>query len=177
MPSTYTLISSTVLSSATDRVEFTSIPATYTDLVLRISARSTRSATSNNMDMRLNADSSSLYSWTYIYNSATTAYSSKTSAIDWIFVGTLNAANSLANTFTSAEVYIPSYTASQSKQLSTFSVYENNTAPPATSNEIDAGANLYRSNTAISSITLTSSVGSFNFAAESSFYLYGIKNS
>ena len=177
MANTYTLISSNVLTSSAASVTFSSIPATYTDLVLRISARSTRSATSNNMDMRLNADSSALYSWTYIYNSATNAYSSRVSAYDNIFVGTLNAANSLADTFTSAEVYIPSYTASQSKQLSTFSVYENNTAPPATTNEIDAGANLYRSNTAISSITMTSSVGTFNFASGSSFYLYGIKNS
>jgi hypothetical protein len=127
--------------------------------------------------MRLNADSSALYSFTYIYNSSTTAYSSRASANDYIFIGTLNAANSLADTFTSAEIYIPSYTASQSKPLSSFSVYENNTAPPATTNEIDAVAHLYRSNTAISSITMTSSVGTFNFASGSSFYLYGIKNS
>ena len=36
---TYTLISSNVLASSAATVTFSSIPATYTDLVLRVSAR------------------------------------------------------------------------------------------------------------------------------------------
>jgi hypothetical protein len=174
MATTYTLISSNVLTSSAASVTFSSIPSTYTDLVLRLSARSTRVATSNNLEMRLNADSSALYSYTYIYGTGSTAYSSRGSASTETYVSTLNAANSTANTFTSAEIYIPSYTASQSKPIGSISAFENNSA---TTWELDGYAHLYRSNTAISSITLYSGLGSFNFDTGSSFYLYGIKNS
>jgi hypothetical protein len=78
-----------------------------------------------------------------------------------------------ANTFGSAEIYIPSYTASQNKPLSTFGVVENNSAAGGDT-EIDAWANLYRDTAAISSIAINARA---TFAAGSSFYLYGIKNS
>ena len=43
MATTYTLISSvTVGSGGAASIEFTSIPSTYTDLVLKLSARSSR---------------------------------------------------------------------------------------------------------------------------------------
>ena len=174
MPSTYTLISSNVLSSSAASVTFSAIPSTYTDLVVRISARSTRVANSNNLDLRINADSSALYSYTYLYGSGSSAASSRSSADTSLFISTMNAANSTANTFTSAEIYIPSYTASQNKAIGSFGAFENNSA---TVNEIDANAHLYRSTTAITSLTLYSGLGSFNFESGSSFYLYGIKNS
>lgn len=174
MPNTYTLISSNVLSSSAASVTFSAIPATYTDLVLRISARSTRVANSNNLDLRINSDSSALYSYTYLYGSGSSAASSRSSADTSLFISTMNAANSTANTFTSAEIYIPSYTASQNKPIGSFGAFENNSA---TVNEIDADAHLYRSTAAITSLTLYSGLGSFNFESGSSFYLYGIKNS
>jgi hypothetical protein len=174
MPSTYTLISSNVLGSSAASVTFSAIPSTYTDLVLRISARSTRVANSNNLDLRINSDSSALYSYTYLYGSGSSAASSRSSADTSLFISTMNAANSTANTFTSAEIYVPSYTASQNKPLGSFGAFENNSA---TVNEIDANAHLYRSTTAITSLTLYSGLGSFNFESGSSFYLYGVKNS
>ena len=174
MANTYTLISSNTLSASAASVTFSSIPATYTDLVLRISARSTRVATSNNLDLRINADSSALYSYTYLYGAGTTAASARSSADVSVFISTMNAANSTANTFTSAEIYIPSYTVSQNKPLGSFGAFENNSA---TVNEIDSNAHLYRSTAAITSLTFYSGLGSFNFDIGSSFYLYGIKKS
>lgn len=173
---TYTLIASTTLTGSQASVTFSSIPSTYTDLVLRVSARSSRSGTSNNMSLNINSDSSTLYSYTNIYSSASSALAQRSTNDTSIFVGTLNAATSQANTFTSADIYIPSYTVSQSKPFASISAYENNTAPPATTNEIDINANLYRSNTAISSLTLYSNYGIDNFVSGSTFYLYGIKN-
>jgi hypothetical protein len=173
MANTYTLISSNVLSSSAASVTFSAIPSTYTDLVIRISARSTRVATSNNLDLRINADSSALYSYTYLYGTGTSAASSRGSADTSLFVSTMNAANSTANTFTSAEIYIPSYTASQNKPLASFGAYERD----STSAELDANADLYRSTSAITSLTFYSGLGSFNFDTGSSFYLYGLKSS
>ena len=169
---TYTLISSNVLASSAATVSFTSIDSTYTDLVLRMSVRSNRA---NNLDewrMSINSDSSALYSDTILYGFGTSATSSRSSSATAVQDGGMVAANNTANTFSSLELYIPSYTVSQSKPFSYFGVSENN----ATTNyEIDAAAYLYRSNTAISSLTLTSSTSS-SFVSGSSFYLYGISS-
>jgi len=176
MASTYTLIASTVLESATDRVEFTSIPATYTDLVVRISARSTRAASSNNFTIKINGATTN-YSYTDLYQSGSTAASSRDTIAGgntYLYGGALGAANITANTFNSIEIYIPSYLANQNKPLSVINAMENNST---TVNEQHAIAGLYSSTTAISSLSFWSGDGSFNFAAESSFYLYGVKNS
>jgi hypothetical protein len=174
MPSTYTLISSNVLATSAASVTFSAIPSTYTDLVVRISARSTRAAISETLDLRINADSSTLYSYTYLYATGDPAGSFRRSSQTSLFISTMNAVDSTANTFTSAEIYIPSYTASQNKPLGSFGAFENRVS---TIYEIDANAHLYRSTSAITSLTLSSALGSSNFVAGSSFYLYGIKNS
>ena len=75
-----------------------------------------------------------------------------------------------ANIFSNAELYIPSYTVSQNKPLSSFQVTENDATAV-----MQVNANLWSSTSTISSVTLTTNAG--NFIANSSFYLYGIKNS
>lgn len=176
LPSTYTLISSNVLSSSAASVTFSAIPSTYTDLVLRISARSTRAANSNNFTININGATTN-YSYTDLYQSGTTAASSRDTIAGgntYLYGGTLGAANLTANTFNSIEIYIPSYLASQNKPMSIMNAMENNST---TVYEQHALAGLYSSTTAISSLALKSGDGSFNFDTGSSFYLYGIKNS
>jgi hypothetical protein len=81
-------------------------------------------------------------------------------------------ASATASTFANAELYIPSYTASQSKPLSLVSMAEGNT----TNFSMGANAGLWRNTAALTSINIVSFVGA-NFVTGSSFYLYGIKNS
>jgi hypothetical protein len=83
----------------------------------------------------------------------------------------VDGATATANTFGSTEIYIPSYTVSQNKPLSIFSVQENNTS----SAFIVCAANLWRNTAAVTSIYLVPNTAS-NFIATSSFYLYGISN-
>jgi hypothetical protein len=175
MPNTYQLISSNVLGSSAASVTFSAIPSTYTDLVLRISARDTNTgAIIANTSFTFNGSSGSLYSITKLIGDGSAASSSRRSNItsDEFYYPGSNAGMS-ANTFGSVEIYIPSYTASQNKPFSTFGVTENNSAT-AGDTEIDAWANLYRDTAAISSIAINAYV---TFSAGSSFYLYGIKNS
>jgi len=169
---TYTLISSNVLSSSAASVTFSSIPSTYTDLVLRISARDTNTgAIIGSATFTFNGSSGSLYSITKLIGDGSAASSSRRSSItsDEFYYPGANAGMS-TNTFGSAEIYIPSYTASQNKPFSTFAVTENNSTTAGNS-EIDAWANLYRDTAAISSIAINAYV---TFAIGSSFYLYGI---
>jgi hypothetical protein len=175
MASSRYLISSQTLASTAASVTFSSIPATYTDLVLRVSARdTTTSAIIGGTTFTFNGSSGSLYSITKLIGDGGTASSSRRSNItsDEFYYPGANAGMT-ANTFGSVEIYIPSYTASQNKPFSTFAVTENNSGT-AGDTEIDAWANLYRDTAAISSIVINAYV---NFAIGSSFYLYGLKNS
>jgi hypothetical protein len=170
---TYTLISSNVLSSSAASVTFSAIPATYTDLVVRVSTRSSVASTQSNLAVELNSDSSALYSATFLFMTGVTPYSQNWTGDTYgRTYGNTVGSSATSNTFSNFELYLPSYTASQNKPLSTFGVTENNSTNDAT---ITATANLYRSTTAISSLRFFNNDSS-NFVSGSSFYLYGISN-
>ena len=174
MPSTYTLIKGETIASSAASYTFTAIPSTFTDLVVRTSTRGSQVNANTNMYIQFNGNTSAVYSWTYLDGTGTSASSSRLSGDTQLRANKTTADNATANTFSSYELYLPSYTANQNKQISTINAQENNT----TANGdwyIDARANLFSSTTAISSVTF--SLASGNFMAGSSFYLYGIKNS
>lgn len=168
---TYTLISSNVLSSSAASVTFSLIPATYTDLVLRVSIRTDAAVSNDTLLVKFNNDSSTLYSTTLLRGSGTATSSSTLGTQPSINARQINANTSVSNTFSSTEIYIPSYTVSQSKPSSIFFAQETD----VTGAFIGSIATLYRSNTAISQIDLNPQTGP-NFLSTSSFYLYGISN-
>jgi len=171
MASSRQLISSQVLSSTAASVTFSSIPSTYKDLCLRITARS---AGSSIRDMYLQVNSiTANYSATRLRGyDATVSSSNRTADSSWIYgvvPGTLIA----ANTFSSTEYYLPNYNSSANKVCSMV-VGEPNSSG---TNQVDAVvANLLSNTAAITSLTLTESSGS-GFEIGSSFYLYGLKSS
>jgi hypothetical protein len=171
MPSTYQLISSNVLTSSAASVTFSSIPSTYTDLVLRYSARNDDTTTI--LLVRFNGDTATNYSNTILRGSgsAASSLSYNTTRTSLFQQDGIEPSTMVANTFNNAEIYIPSYTVSQNKPMSSFTVTEDN----STTAYMSAIADLWRNTAAITSINLSSNGG--NIAAGSSFYLYGIKNS
>ena len=170
MANTYTLIQAQTLASSAASVTFSSIPATYTDLVLRISDRLDGAGTSVNSNVQFNGDTATNYSRIVLAGSGTAA-SSFLNATQTFSRYLSNGGGATASTFDSTEIYIPSYQISQNKSLSLFSVTETN----AVAVDMYATASLWRNTAAITSITLTPSSG--NYVSGSSFYLYGIKNS
>jgi hypothetical protein len=172
---TYTLINSNVLSSSAASVTFSAIPATYTDLVVRYSARTAEAVANELIIYTLNGNTGSNYSTTTLIGNSSTVVSNRTTSAANIRAGWQDGDLATANTFGSAEIYIPSYTATQNKPTSNFSVAENNSAGTAET-YINANAGLFRITDAITSIAFASINGS-NFVSGSSFYLYGISNS
>ena len=172
---TMTLISSQTLGGTTASVTFSSIPQTYTDLVLRFSARCDEASISTSLLIEFNGDylSPTTYSDTYLYNSGGTAASGKTSNNTAMSARySINGNSATANTFGNGETYISNYTNTSNKTISNFGVGENN----ATTAGLSAGSGLYRTSSAITQIALyPNNLG--NFISGSSFYLYGIKNS
>lgn len=170
MANTYTLISSTTGSGNPSAISFNSIPQTYTDLLLVASVRNT--GTTGNLRMTFNNDASSLYSQTNLQGNGTTIYTNQSPNIsNTQWNNTSNISSDTANTYGSLEMYIPNYTGATNKPWSGFFVTENN----GTTAYATAAASLFRSSSAITSLQLYY----FNFAFDtnSSFYLYGIKNS
>ena len=171
MANTYELIASNVLSTTAASVTFSAIPATYTDLVFRWSARNTGAG--ENAQIRFNADSASNYSRTNLYGDGTSANSIRGTSETYFYFGfSIDSSTRTASTFANAELYIPNYTVAANKPISGFSIIETNAAACDTPAVIAA---LWRNTAAITSIEVGPVTNSF--ASGSSFYLYGIKNS
>ena len=175
MANTYTLISSNTLTSSAASVTFSSIPATYTDLVLRISARQTgTSDVQDSIYIGINGTpSGTLNSVTMLRSDGTTVLSNRESnQPQWNMDQGSTAGGNVANIFANDELYIANYRVSQNKVASGFIAHEDN----STLAYLRASAFLWRDTTAISSLFIKLGSGQ-NFAIGSSFYLYGIKNS
>jgi len=164
---TYTLISSNVLASSAASVTFSSIPATYTDLVVKVSSRNTTSSV--DITMGFNGVTTG-YSDVILYGSGSAA----ASGVDNVLAGVTGLLNNgstyTASTFSNSEAYIPNYISSNYKPVSLNAVTENN----ATVAYSYLGAGLWSNTSSITSILIKPTSGSF--VANSSFYLYGISN-
>ena len=172
MADTYTLLEKiTVGAAGASSVTFTSIPQTYTDLQILVSARSTRTSDfRDELFIRFNSDSGNNYSVRDLNGSGSTAGTSSSLTTNYLKRGTTPTDNATASTFSNNTIYIPNYTGSNQKSVSTEEVTENNSS---TNNYLDLRAGLWTGTSAITSISLTPEVGP-NFAQYSTFYLYGI---
>lgn len=173
MANTYIAIATTTVGSGgAATIDFTSIPQTYTDLLLKLSFRSTAAGThGGSAQMVFNNSTAQNYSFRYLRGSGfTSPGSAAATGVGYIRVTNNHpTAGNTANTFGSSEVYIPNYTSSNAKSTSEDSVEENNTAESYA--QITAG--VWTLTNAITRITLTSEATAF--AQYSTATLYGIK--
>ena len=166
MANTYELISSvTVGSGGAATMAFTSIPSTYTDLVVISSCRNTSTGGAN-ISMTFNGSSTG-YTTKILEGDGSTVVSASGTYAN---AGLIVYSNQTSNTFSNNQVYIPNYASSNYKSFSTDGVQENN----ATLAYSDLVAGLWSNTAAITSITLTPTAN--NFAEHSTAYLYGISN-
>ena len=169
MPNTFELIaSSTVGAGGAASIDFTSIPATFTDLCVKISARDSSANTLGGVYFKFNGSTSG-YSQRLLYGTGSSAGSGSNITTDKAFVTDTTANTATANTFGSQEVYIPNYAGSNQKSYSADGVTENN----ATAAYPELVAGLWTGTAAISSINISAAT---SFMQHSTFYLYGVKN-
>jgi hypothetical protein len=167
MANTYTLIaSSTVGAGGAASIDFSSIPATYTDLIVKVSARND-TASIQNLNMKFNGSTSSL-SMKYLDGAGSGAPTSGSATVGNI--GGNFGTGATANTFSNTEVYIPNYAGSNYKSYSADAVTETN----ATTAYMDLCAGLWSSTAAINQVTVFSQSG--NLVQYSTAYLYGVNN-
>lgn len=158
----------TVGAGGASTISFTSIPQTFTDLKVVISARDTYAATATNCSISFNSSTANFSTRMLEGNGGSAASYSRTDNLN-IFI--VPGSTATASTFGNAEIYIPNYTSSNYKSFSIDGVSEDN----ATGAYQKLQATLWSNTAAITSITLTSQNGSF--AQYSTATLYGIKSS
>jgi hypothetical protein len=167
MANTMALISSvTVGAGGAANIDFTSIPATYTDLQIVYSLRDTTTAGVNQPVAGNFNGSTTGFTWKQIYGTGSAAGSNNDVTPTF---GSENGTGSTASTFTNGQVYIPNYAGSTYKSYSVDCVVENN----ATAGVQQLIACLWSNTAAITSIRLTAVTA---FTQYSTAYLYGVKN-
>lgn len=175
MPNTYTLISTTTVSSPAYSVTLSSIPQTYTDLVLKISARSDYGSNGHEMSIVTNSLTTGYTNrMAYASTGTPSILSANASNAAHTWAGGVVGANATASTFSNCEIYFPNYAStSAAKPMYADVTSENNGATGAM--WINSGVNT--NTAAITSLTLNCWQSFINFVAGSKFTLYGIKNS
>jgi hypothetical protein len=171
--SAWTRIAHTELGSQQASIALTSIPGTYTDLLLKTSLRVNRSTSDYQVFyLRINDDTTAAnYLSRRLYRDGSFGVYSESSSGDNQSLRPGASVYNLAtsNTFSNGEFYIPNYTSSVAKSLSGDSVTENNSAEATLM--IHAGR--WAGTSAITKIELFDLNGS-NFMQYSSVTLYGI---
>lgn len=168
---TYTPIATQTISTTTGQVTFSNIPQTYTDLILIINGRDAYVGTSpfmSQINIRVNGDSTSIYSDTVLYGTGSSAASSRTTNVS--YATPLQMPNSAvsASIFGANILQILNYANTTTyKTMIGRSAADSNGQGWAWS-----AVSLWRSTAAISSINLYG--GSTGFVAGSTFTLYGI---
>jgi hypothetical protein len=156
---TYEPIATYTAPSAQSSYTFTSIPATYTDLILVINAIATLG--NRALQVILNSDTGTNYSATYITGDGSSASSGRNSSTAY------------------GETYASISQTTRSSVIMQFQNYSNTTTNKTilTRSNADfnvrASVNLWRSTSAISSIKLQ--LNADNLDTGSTFTLYGIK--
>ena len=158
---TYTPIATNTLSSAAASVTFSSIPSTYTDLIIVTQAIS---ATADDVGIRFNSDSGSNYSQTWVSGNGTAGFSGRYTSSTSVYIDIYGSMGTTL--FNNANLHIMNYA-----NTTTYKTFLSRSNRAGTG--IDAIVGLWRSTSAISTIVLAPTTG-VNFSSGSTFTLYGI---
>ena len=163
-------IASVEATGSSNLLEFLNIPQGFQDLQMIISARSTSNNTSDILNISLNNDSSSLYSYTRLQGDGSSPESNRESNLGfWRQNFSIPAATATAGIFGSNTVHLLNYTNTTTFKSALWRSGSDRNGAGLTI----LSAHLYRSTNAITRINTSTSNG--NFAAGSTATLYGIR--
>ena len=160
MTETYEPIETQTLGTAVASVTFSSIPATYTDLVLVFNG--TIGAGSQNMELRFNGDTTTNYSETRFFGTGAAVSVDKTTTTNQIRVG------NIYTTQTVNIIQIMNY--ANATTFKTVLVRSNNAG-----NFVGTHSGLWRKTPETIDTVFVRPAGGVNFAIGCTFTLYGIK--
>ena len=163
--STYTPIAT--VSTSASSYTFSSIPSTYTDIILIGSVRSDKTtANSDTISFRLNGDTGTNYSNTIMTGNGSTATSNRRSNDAQWYAGEVSSNGDTSGIFSPIIAHFQNYSNTSVYKTVLFRTNAVNT-------DLRASVGLWRSTSAINSITIYPAGG--NFASGSTITLYGIQ--
>lgn len=169
MPVTYTPIATGITTGSSNSIVFTSIPQTYTDLLLVVNYRSQYASAYDNLYLYADNTANGNYSSTWITGNGSSATSSRSTNDQYgSFVGYCPAASSASGTFGSTIIHIQNYTNTNTFKTA---IVRTNTADSFTT----AAVALLRGTGAITSTGAFNYGNASNLVAGSTATLYGIK--
>lgn len=158
-------------SGSTNSITFSSIPSTYKHLQLRIMSRSARSAATDTIYMRFNSDSGTNYSYHNLTGNGSAASAGGYAPDTIMFVATTPAASATSGIFGVSVVDILDYAnTNKNKTVRALDGYDANG-----SGVVELRSNAWYNTAAVSTIFLANYQAADNFAAGTTFALYGIK--
>jgi hypothetical protein len=160
------------ITSSTGTVNFWNIPQTFTDLELICTTRSDYATHRLTGAIRLNNDSSALYSHTEMVGYITNFVSNRTAGATFGYAFESPGTSATTSAFGISTIYIPNYTSTHFKQLIHDTASPQNTATGGNIYTTTSSI-LYRSNTPVQSLHFYPGGGA-SFISGSSFTLYGI---
>ena len=161
---TYEAIATQTLGTTSSSVDFSSIPATFTDLIAVVNA--TSDGTFANFNVRVNGDTGSNYSRTRLSGNGTSATSGRASNQTSFFLADVSGISNTGRSFYIVNFMNYANTTTYKTVLS-----RTNTNNLNAGDGVELHAQLWRSTSAINEISFLVS----SFASGSTFTLYGIK--
>jgi hypothetical protein len=160
----------TVGSGGTSTLTFSSIPSTYTHLQIRGISRTNNPGSVDNVVIRFNSDTGTNYSWHQLAGDGSAASSGAETSKNYILIGLFPSGSTNSSTFGSHVIDILDYSnANKNTTARGLSGYDLNG-----SGQLVLRSGAWYNTAAITSITITQ-LTSYNYSANSSFALYGIK--
>ena len=165
MASTYEPIATnTVTGSAVSSVTFSSIPQTYTDLII---VATVQASTGGDLCVQFNGDTGTNYSITYLYGNGSSAGSTRQTNKTFLSLDYYGGPPT-SGSFNNEIIQIQNY--SNSSTYKTVLVRANNAA-----SGLDASVGLWRNTNAITQIDIIIRTATANINVGSTFTLFGIK--
>jgi hypothetical protein len=159
----------TVGSGGAANASFTSIPATYTHLQVRMLVRNT--STSNGYNMRMNSDTGNNYARHYLYGTGSAAGAAAVTSTSSMVLADAGISTSTSGVFGGSVCDILDYAnTNKYKTIRTLGGFDNNG-----NGLISMDSGLWQNTAAVTTLTIFPDAG--NFAEYSQFALYGIKGS
>ena len=180
VPNSYESISTvTVGSGGAANIEFTSISSAYTHLQLRYFERATGSYNGGYVDgIQFNSDTGSNYSWHELLGDGSSASAAAGATQTSMRAGRMPGGGVTASVFGTTIVDILDYAnTNKYKTVRILAGGENNTAISTVLGSVGLSSGLWRSTSAITSVSLYSAATGANFTTNTQFALYGIKGS
>lgn len=153
------ITTTTVGAGGASSITFSSIPGTYTDLVLTLSARAT--STSGTVTLNLNGSATG-----FTFRNLQSTHAAMQSQNGTTNIGNVPISTDTANTFGNMQIIFPNYAGSTNKPYQAQAMTENNATAAFTSLYTGTWSNT----SAITSITLNLA----NFAQNTTASLYGV---